>query len=95
MNTNIVSATEVQRNFRQVLERLQSSKEPIIVIRDSKPTAVMLPYLEYKRYISLEKDILKTKMEAIWKDLYAKNKNIPEKEIESDIEEALRNTRGY
>lgn len=95
MNSRIVSTTEVQRNFKQVLAKLQSSNEPLVVVRDSQPEAVMLPYVEYQRLADLEKSILKVQMDAIWKELEVKNKKISEKEIERDIKEALQKTSGY
>lgn len=58
MNTSIVSTTDLQRNIKNVLSRLKSSNEPMVVVRDSIPTAVLLPFSEYKTLTDLEKQIL-------------------------------------
>lgn len=88
MNTNIVSTTELQRNIKQVLERLNASSEPLVVVRDSQPEAVMLPYSEFKRLSALEKEVLKEKMGKILSKMARHNRNVPDKELNEDIEEA-------
>lgn len=93
MNTNIVSTTELQRNIKQVLERLNASSEPLVVVRDSQPEAVMLQYSEFKRLSGIEKEVLKEKMEIILRKMANRNRNISDKELNADIEEAKRATR--
>lgn len=93
MNTNIVSTTELQRNIKEVLARLHNSNEPIMVVRDSQPAAVMLPFAEFKRLSELEKEVLKEKMEKILSKMASHNRNVPDKELNEDIEEARRTTR--
>jgi len=90
MYTNIVSSTDLQRNIKSVLEQLEKSSEPLIVVRDSKPKAVMILYSEYKRLSGMEKEILKLQMEQLWEKMRLKNKNVPDKELDRDIEEAIK-----
>ncbi|MBI4990813.1 type II toxin-antitoxin system Phd/YefM family antitoxin [Candidatus Gottesmanbacteria bacterium] len=93
MNTNIVSTTELQRNIKDVLARLNTLNEPIMVIRDSQLAAVMLPFAEFKRLSMLEKEVLKEKMEKILLKMAKRNRNISDKEIDADIEQARRAIR--
>lgn len=93
MNTNIVSTTDLQRNTKEVLARLNTSNEPIMVVRDSQLAAVMLPFAEFKRLSELEKEILKEKMEKILSKMARHNRNVPDKELNEDIEKARRATR--
>lgn len=90
MDTNIVSTTELQRNIKSVLAQLDKSSEPLIVVRDSKPKAVMLQYSEYKRLSGMEKEVLKLQMEQLWEKMRLKNKNISDKELDRDITEAIK-----
>ena len=93
MNINIVSTTELQRNMKKVLEKLNSSSEPLVVVRDSTPAAVMLSYSEYKRLSGFEKEMLKEKMLKILDEMAKRNKKFSDKEINADIEEAIRFAR--
>lgn len=93
MDTNIVSTTELQRNMRQVLAKLDSSNAPLFVVRDSKPAAVVLSLAEYRRLSGLESDLLKQKMQALLRDRAKRFKHISDKELDADIEEALRAVR--
>lgn len=90
MNTNIVSTTDLQRHIKEVLAKLHSSNEPIMVVRDSQLEAVMLPFAEFKRLSELEKEVLKEKMEKILSKMARHNRNVPDKELNEDIEEARR-----
>lgn len=39
---NVVSASEVQRNYRKVFDRAKKTREPIIVLRDNKPDVAVV-----------------------------------------------------
>ena len=88
MNSNIISSTDVQRDIKGVLNRLNKSSEPLVVVRDSKPAAVLLPLGEFRRLSNLEKEIIKMQMEKVWADMRLRNKNVPEEDIDRAIEEA-------
>lgn len=45
-------STEVQRNFRDVVNRAGSGQEHIIVERDGLPVIVMLSMAEYQQFMS-------------------------------------------
>lgn len=87
MNINIVSTTELQRNIKKVLEKLNSSTEPLVVVRDSQPEAVMVPYAEFKRLSEIEKEMLRKRMEEVWERMRKKNAKVSLKEIDKVIEE--------
>lgn len=87
MNTQMVSVTDVQRNFKYILDNLVS-QNPTLILRDSVAKAVLLSFEEYKRLINLEKDILKMKVLANMDQLHKKNKNFSDEEIDRDIEYA-------
>lgn len=87
MNTQMVSVTDVQRNFKYILDNLVS-QNPTLILRDSVAEAVLLSFEEYKRLANLEKDILKMKVLANIDQLHEKNKNFSDEEIDRNIEYA-------
>lgn len=87
MDTQMVSVTDIQRNFKHILDNLVS-KNPTIILRDSVAEAVILSFEEYKRLANLEKDILKMKVLENLDYMHEKNKDISSEEIDRDIEYA-------
>lgn len=39
---NIVSASEIQRNYRKVFDKVKRTKEVIVVLRDNKPDVAVV-----------------------------------------------------
>ncbi len=93
MNTQLISTTELQRNFRKVLANLHDSEVPVVVLRDSKPAAVMLKFAEYQRLLTLEKNTLKKHMESILSHLEKTNEKISDDEVNADIMQARHASR--
>jgi len=83
----MVTVTEIQRNFKYILDNLVP-KNPTLILRDSVAEAVILSFEEYKRLANLEKKLLKSEMFSILDELAEKNKNISFEEIDRDIEYA-------
>lgn len=83
----MVSVTDVQRNFKYILDNLVS-QNPTLILRDSAPEAVLLSFEEYKRLANLEKKLLKNEIFSIMQDLAVKNKDISFEELDKDIEYA-------
>ena len=48
MKSRSVKCSEAKRNFSRLIEDIHKKKEEIIVIKRSKPVAVIVPYEEYK-----------------------------------------------
>lgn len=90
MDIQIVSSTHIQRNLKSVLAGLHA---PVLVVRDSVPTAVMLPYLEYQRLASLETAQLKQQMKDTLGAMNRQHNNVSDRELNRDIAEARRATR--
>jgi len=86
MNTQMVSVTDLQRNSKRVLA--EAAQNPLIVVKDSVPEAVLMSFEEYKRLMNLERDILKKKVLANMDRLAELNKHFSDEEIDRDIEYA-------
>lgn len=52
----VVRATEVHRNFGDLLKRVFSGREHLIIERDGLPVAVMLPVAEYENLMELARE---------------------------------------
>jgi PHD/YefM family antitoxin component YafN of YafNO toxin-antitoxin module len=79
--------------MRGVLSRLKTSNDPLIIVRDSQPAAVMLPYMEYKRLSGIERQLLKAQMDKVWDDMRKRNVRVSDKELDVVIEEAKKHAR--
>lgn len=90
MNLQFVRTTDIQRNFKKILEKLHATNDPVVVLRDSVPQAVMLSYSEYQRISEMEKQLITTRFEKVWKEMAKHNANVSDEELNRDIEEAKR-----
>ncbi len=95
MNLQFVRTTDIQRNFKNVLEKLHASNEPIVVLRDSVPEAVMLTYAEYRRISDIDKQLITARFEKMWKEMAKRNANVSDEELNADIERAKRYARRH
>lgn len=43
-----IGITDLRNNVRRVFDRLSKDQEPVVVIRESKPAAVILPYEQFE-----------------------------------------------
>lgn len=39
---NIVSASDIQRNYRKVFDKAKKTKQPVVVMRDNEPDVVIV-----------------------------------------------------
>lgn len=95
MNTNIISSTDVQRNFTQVMARMHASGEPMIVVRDSVPEAVIVGYEEYRRIADMEKQSVAKQLKKVLRQLAKSNAHFTDSEINADIKKARHATRRH
>lgn len=87
MNTQVVTITNIQKNFKHILDNLVS-KNPTVVLCDGVAEAVIVSFSEYKRLANLEKELLKNEMFTIMDKMHEKNKCFTDEEIDKDIEYA-------
>lgn len=87
MNIATVTTTDIQRNFAKILKRLN---EPMIVLRDSKPEAVVMPYEDYQEFLHQRRQMLSNKVKKALSKVHTQTSQVPEPELEKDIKEAFR-----
>ncbi len=81
-----ITTTDVQRNFSKLLNRLS---EPIVVMRDSKPEAVVIPYADYEEFLIQRRKMLSEKVKNALVGIHAKTAKVSQAELERDIKEAF------
>lgn len=92
MNLQTVTTTDIQRNFSRILSNLN---EPVVVMRDSRPEAVVVDYFEYLELKKIKEESEIEEFEQLLDKVHAKNAHIPVKKMEKDIEEALKYVRSH
>jgi antitoxin StbD len=66
-----ISSTELQKNTRLLLDRMADGRQDhYVVIRDNRPTAVMLPIARYEALMTELEDL---RIEAVARDRLSSN----------------------
>lgn len=89
----IIGVTELQRRFRAVFDDVTKNGIPYILMRGSKPEAVLIPYEEYMKYKKFSDEDANQKFDAMVKRLSELNAKYSDEEVERDVEEAIQEVR--
>lgn len=87
-----VTSTDIQRSFPKILSNLD---EPVVIMRDNRFEAVLVNYQDYIDMKKLERKNRTEKIFAMLKKVHAQNAHIPVKQVERDVEEALKYVRSH
>jgi len=92
-----IQTTDLRRRVREVLDRVQKRREPVIVRTYDAPQAVIIPYEEYEAYQAWqarqsERAAWLAELRAIAEEVSARAA-LPNEESEAAIAEAIRETR--
>ncbi len=85
MNLQLVSTTQVQRNLASILNYLD---EPVIVVRDSKPEAVLLPYDDYSKFVKKSRADLALSIKRSLAGIKSKFDDLTDKQLDRLITQA-------
>ena len=89
----IIGTTDLQRNFRAVLDEVVNDRVPYVLTRGSRPEAVLVPYAEYLRYQQLEERDMLRRVDALLARLAEENGAYSVEEVEADVAAALDEAR--
>mgnify|MGYP001575447686 CR=1 FL=1 len=92
MNMQTVTSTDIQRNYRSIVNSLS---EPVVVMRDSRPEVVVVDYFEFLELKQIKDKSDIDELEKLLDRVHAKNAHIPAKEMKKDIDEAFRYVRSH
>jgi len=93
-----IQATDLRRRVREVLERVRTGKDPVIVRTYDTPQAVLIPYDDYADYQAWRVHRQQTaawldELQAIAQEVSARAA-LSQGEADALIEEAVEATRG-
>jgi prevent-host-death family protein len=83
-----LNALKIRKSLGEILEEVYYRGEEYIIKRGKKPMAVLIPVTEFDSFKKQrQKDM------QVFSKIREKAKGIPSKEIEADVEEAVRAAR--
>lgn len=76
---NVISITRARQNLSQLIDEIVATQQPRILIRESRPEAVIVPYSQYaKEKENWNREFMRLKTEARKKfKSYLAKRNIP------------------
>ena len=89
----IIGVTELQRRFRAVFDDVTKNGIPYILMRGSKPEAVLIPYEEYLKYKKFSDEEANRKFDNMMKRMQELNAKFSDEEVERDVEAAIQEVR--
>ncbi len=89
----IIGATDLQRNFRAVLDEVVNEHVPYVLTRGSRPEAVLVPYTEYIRYQQLEERDVLRRVDALLARLAEDNAAYSVDAVAADVAAAIKEVR--
>jgi antitoxin YefM len=82
----IVGVTDLQRNFRAVIDEVAEQGVPYVLTRGSRPEAVLLPYDEYVRLRSLQEKEVVFGLDRLLDRMRRRTAGLSENEVVEDID---------
>jgi prevent-host-death family protein len=89
----IIGVTELQRNFRHVLDDVVEQKAAYILTRGSRPEAVLISYEQYRRFVTGNSEAVLARIERLLARMARQNEAYADEEVEADVAEAAREVR--
>jgi len=85
----IMGVTEAVRNFRSVIDDVVDSQRSVVLIRDSRPQAVLITYEAYARFQRLqeerERDVL-SRFDRLVAKMASRHGDFSDDEVAADVE---------
>jgi prevent-host-death family protein len=89
----IIGVTDLQRNFRNVLDDVVEQKASYILTRGSRPEAVLISYDQYRQFVAGKSDDVLIRIERLLARMVVQNAPYADAEVEADLKEATRTLR--
>jgi len=89
----IIGVTELQRNFRNVLDDVVEQKASYILTRGSRPEAVLISYDQYRQFMAGNSEDVLARIERLLARMVRQNEPYDDAEVEADLKEATRSLR--
>ncbi len=82
----IIDVTELQHNFRSVLDEVKQCHVPYIVTRGGHPEAVLIPYEDFVYFQELQEQATLARFDRLLNRMTMENAQYSEEEVDTDIE---------
>jgi prevent-host-death family protein len=89
----IIGVTELQRNFRNVLDDVVEQKASYILTRGSRPEAVLISYDQYRHFVAGNSDDVLSRIERLLARMVRQNAPHTDTDVEADLKAATRTLR--
>lgn len=64
----IVSVTDARNNLGKLVQKVKTTKEPIVIVQDSSPSVIIYPYNEIKKQEEERDQLFKLKFQKIFNE---------------------------
>jgi prevent-host-death family protein len=88
MTKRKVSAVEARRRLGELLDSVDQRGDEVVIERDGKPVAVLIPA---ERYASMESS--RDRLGRMISEARERNRDVPPEVIEAEVDEAIREVR--
>lgn len=88
MVDKILGVTDLQRNFRAVIDEVAEGGVPYVLTRGSRPEAALVPYDEYVRLRSLQEKEVVFGLDRLLERMRRRTARLEEQEVVDDVERA-------
>jgi prevent-host-death family protein len=89
----IIGVTDLQRNFRNVLDDVVEQKTSYILTRGSRPEAVLISYDQYRQFVAGNSEDILARIERLLARMVGQNASYADADVEADLKEATRTLR--
>jgi prevent-host-death family protein len=89
----IIGVTDLQRNFRNVLDDVVEQKASYILTRGSRPEAVLISYDQYRQFVAGNSEDTLARIERLLARMVGQNAPYADAEVEADLKKATRTLR--
>ena len=96
----IVSITDARNNLAKLINRIQATKQPVVIVQDSSPSVVIYPYNEIVKQEKERDQLFKVKFQKIFAEgkksfkKYLRNKSIEVPRSEDKAYSIIKNAQG-
>ncbi len=89
----IIGVTELQRNFRSVVDDVVEHKASYILTRGSRPEAVLISYEQYRQFVAGNSEDVLARIERLLARMVRQNAQHSDAEVEAELKDATREVR--
>lgn len=93
----IINITDARNNLAKIIEKIKTTKEPVVIVQDSNPSVVLYPYDEIVKREEEKNQLFKLKFQEIFREgekkfkKYLQKKSIHTLRSEEDAYSIIKN----